>query len=41
MPLEAADLRLRRAGLDSDPGWVPWFGRIVSFHFVARAGSDG
>ena len=25
---------LRRHGLDSDPGWVPWFGRIVAFHFV-------
>lgn len=41
MPLEAADLRLRRAGLDADPGWVPWFGRIVTFHFVAQAGADG
>jgi hypothetical protein len=41
MPLEAADLRLRRAGLDADPGWAPWFGRIVSFHLVAGARSDG
>jgi hypothetical protein len=36
LPLEAADLRVRRAGLDRDPGWVPWFGRIVAFHFVGR-----
>lgn len=36
-PLDAVDLRLRRHGLDSDPGWVPWFGRIVAFHFVAAA----
>jgi hypothetical protein len=33
-PLAEVDLRLRRHGLDSDPGWVPWFGRIVAFHFV-------
>lgn len=33
-PLAEVDLRLRRRGLDSDPGWVPWFGRIVAFHFV-------
>jgi hypothetical protein len=28
-----ADLRVRRAGLDLDPGWVPWLERIVSYHF--------
>lgn len=37
LPLAATDLRARRHGLDRDPGWVPWFGRIVAFHFV---GSD-
>jgi hypothetical protein len=26
-------LSVRRAGLDLDPGWLPWFGRIVSFHY--------
>ncbi len=35
LPMTAADLRVRRRGLDRDPGWVPWIGRIVSFHFVA------
>ena len=35
-PLDEVDLRLRRHNLDADPGWVPWFGRIVAFHFVAR-----
>jgi hypothetical protein len=34
--LDQVDLRLRRAALDGDPGWLPWFGRIVAFHFVAR-----
>lgn len=28
-----ADVRIRRAGLDVDPGWVPWFGRVVHFHY--------
>ncbi len=32
-PLNATDLRVRRAGLDFDPGWVGWFGRVVSFHY--------
>jgi hypothetical protein len=31
--LEAADVRIRCAGLDLDPGWVPWLGRVVSFHY--------
>ena len=31
--LRDADLRVRRAGLDLDPGWVPWLGRVVSFHY--------
>jgi hypothetical protein len=34
--LKAADIRLRRAGLDIDPGWVAWFGRIVTFHYGAE-----
>ena len=33
--LGAADLRVRRAGLDLDPGWLPWFGRVVTFHYDA------
>lgn len=31
----AIDLRIRRAALDRDPGWVPWLGRIVRFHYPA------
>jgi len=31
--LRAVELRIRRAGLDLDPGWVPWFGRVVTFHY--------
>ncbi len=32
--LREADIRIRRAGLDLDPGWLPWYGRVVLFHFV-------
>jgi hypothetical protein len=31
--LNAVDLRIRRAGLDVDPGWVPWLGRVLRFHY--------
>ena len=27
------DVRIRLAGLDIDPGWLPWIGRVVSFHY--------
>lgn len=33
MPLSAVDLRVRRAGLDLDPGWVPWLGQVVRVHY--------
>ena len=29
----AIDIGIRRAGLDLDPGWVPWLGRVVRFHY--------
>jgi hypothetical protein len=32
--LRDADIRVRRAGLDLDPGWLPWYGRVVLFHYV-------
>jgi len=38
-PLAAADLRVRRIGLDIDLGWLPWFGefgRVVRFHYRDR-----
>ena len=28
-----ADIRIRRAGLDLDPGWIDWFGKVVHFHY--------
>lgn len=31
--LDGADLRIRRAGLDLDPGWLPWFGQVAGFRY--------
>ena len=31
--LRTADVRIRRAALDVDPGWVDWLGRVVQFHY--------
>jgi hypothetical protein len=33
-PARAADVRIRRAGFDLDPGFVPWLGRIVRIHYA-------
>ncbi len=32
-PLDSVRLDVRLAGLDLDPGWLPWLGRVVRFHF--------
>jgi len=29
-----ADFQVRRAGLDIDPGWVPWLGRVIRYHYL-------
>jgi hypothetical protein len=31
--LRDADVRVRRPGLDVDPGFVRWFGRVVAYHY--------
>jgi hypothetical protein len=36
LPLDTADVRIRLLGLDLDPGWLPWFGRVVRFHYPRR-----
>ncbi|HKK04895.1 MAG TPA: hypothetical protein VKA50_03505 [Gammaproteobacteria bacterium] len=33
-PLARASLSVRLVGLDLDPGWLAWLGRVVSFHYV-------
>lgn len=32
--LDQVDVAVRRAGLDLDPGWVPWLGAVVRFVYV-------
>jgi hypothetical protein len=34
IPFNLLDIRVRMAGLDIDPGWVPWLGRVIQFHYV-------
>lgn len=33
LPLFATDLRVRREGLDIDPGWLDWLGWVVSYRY--------
>jgi hypothetical protein len=39
--IDAVDIRVRRAGLDIDPGWTPWLGRVIHFHYVGDETYDG
>lgn len=34
LDLQSVDLDVRRAGLDIDPGWVPWLGSVVRFRYA-------
>ena len=29
----SVNLQLRLAGLDVNPGWIPWLGRVIYFHY--------
>ncbi len=42
-PLNAVRLDIRLAGLDVNPGWVPWLGRVINFHYIEAPGlwTDG
>lgn len=33
MSASSADTRIRRSGLDLDPGWLPWLGCVVRFRY--------
>jgi hypothetical protein len=33
LPLRSVDVAIRKAGLDIDPGWVPWLGRTIRIHY--------
>lgn len=39
--LSQVDMRVRLAGLDVNPGWVPWLGRVVQFHYRPGGARDG
>lgn len=41
MPLRDIDLRIRRAGLDIDPGWVSWLGQVIRFHYDIEGRTHG
>jgi hypothetical protein len=34
------DLRVRRLGLDINPGWVPWLLRVITFHYFEGLNAD-
>jgi hypothetical protein len=38
IPLAAVDVEVRRAGLDRDPGWVPWLARKLRIVYVPGEG---
>lgn len=43
LSLSDADIRIRRLGLDIDPGWVSWlgpYGLVVRFHYRGRGMED-
>lgn len=33
--LTQVDIRIRKTGLDLNPDWLPWFGKVVQFHYEA------
>ena len=33
MPQNSLEASIRTAGFDLNPGWLPWLGRVVSFHY--------
>lgn len=33
LPMYSIRLQVRAAGLDVNPGWVPWLGRVVTLHY--------
>ncbi len=39
--LHSVDLDIRLAGLDINPGWLPWLGRVVHFHFLENPFAGG
>lgn len=40
-PIDKVDVEVRRVGLDLNPGWLPWFGQVVTFHYQSELIPDG
>ena len=38
--IDQLDIRIRKAGLDINPGWVSWLGLVVQFHFQKKEQFD-
>jgi hypothetical protein len=38
--VEDSDLRVRKLGLDIDPGWQPALGKVIQYHYVQREDGD-
>jgi hypothetical protein len=36
-----ADVRVRKAGLDINPGWVAWLGRVLTFYYLYGEQGNG
>ena len=34
------DIRIRKAGLDINPGWVGWLGKVIQFHYESAGRDD-
>ncbi|ODS25047.1 hypothetical protein AB835_00645 [Candidatus Endobugula sertula] len=39
--LEELDTDIRRAGLDLDPGYIPWMGKVVTLRYRSRSQAQG
>lgn len=39
--LGQADIRVRKAGLDTNPGWTNWLGRVIQFHYLHAEATNG
>ena len=38
--IDQLDIRIRKAGLDINPGWVSWLGMVVQFHYQQKDRAD-
>jgi hypothetical protein len=38
--IDQLDIRVRKTGLDIDPGWVNWLGMVVQFHYQQKDRAD-